>query len=155
MVDAVPVLADNVIFSTDEDLRGNTAKLVAREVRVTDFAQTRAAHYSVERRLRRLEGRDLTTWLPSCIQFGFSGRRPTPGCGAHQEEGIEYCSQQQSLVHKRRGRPPARQNVQQHRSREPQEAKRQRERPWPRQVACSSRQRQRIRVPLKAQTQQV
>jgi len=69
MVDAVPVLADNpcatvlvlVIFSTEEDLRGNTAKLVAREARVTDFAQTRAAHCSVERRLRRLEGRDLTT----------------------------------------------------------------------------------------------
>jgi len=50
-----------VIFSTEEDLRGNTAKFVAREVRVTDFAQTRAAHCSVERRLRRLEGRDSTT----------------------------------------------------------------------------------------------
>ena len=50
-----------VIFSTEEDLRGNTAKLEAREVRVTDFAQTRTAHCSVERRLRRLEGRDLTT----------------------------------------------------------------------------------------------
>jgi len=50
-----------VIFNTEEDLRGNTAKLVAREVRVTDFAQTRAAHCSVERRLRRLEGCDLTT----------------------------------------------------------------------------------------------
>jgi len=28
-----------VIFSTEENLRGNTAKLVARGVRVTDFAQ--------------------------------------------------------------------------------------------------------------------
>jgi len=50
-----------VIFITEEDLRGNTAKLVARGVRVADFAQTRAVHCSVERRLRRLEGRDLTT----------------------------------------------------------------------------------------------
>jgi len=63
----------SLYFSSDEDLRGNTAKLVAREVRVTDFAQTRAAHCSVERRLRRLEGRDLTTKLPLCIQFGLSG----------------------------------------------------------------------------------
>jgi len=29
-----------VIFGSEGDLRGNTAKLVAREVRVTDFAQT-------------------------------------------------------------------------------------------------------------------
>jgi len=66
----VPVSADNPpaynlvlvsLYLVQDDLRGNTAKLVARGVRVTDFAQTRAAHCSVERRLRRLEGRDLTT----------------------------------------------------------------------------------------------
>ena len=33
----------SLYFSSDEDLRGNTAKLVAREVRVTDFVQTWAA----------------------------------------------------------------------------------------------------------------
>jgi len=55
----IPVLADNplaynlvlvFIFSTEEDLRGNTAKLVDREVRLTYLAQTRSTHCSERER---------------------------------------------------------------------------------------------------------
>jgi len=84
-----------IILVSEEDLRGNTVKLVVWEVRVIAFAQTWAAHYRVERRIQRLlyifvaggcsattssgnrkqyEGRAHAEWIPESFHDWFIPR---------------------------------------------------------------------------------